>query len=147
MFIRAPQSWSPVAVAAVAMLLLAALDLAGAYAAKEAVLRRSPAFAVLGVAMFVLLFWLYASSLQYADLAPVTLGWIVVLQVGVVLLDRFRYGAAVPRRHWAAIVLIIAAQTYLLLAPAGTAPSVARGTTSAAAERVVLTAPPARHRA
>ena len=32
------------------------------------------------------------SSLQYAELTLVTLGWIVILQVGVVMLDRFRYG-------------------------------------------------------
>ncbi|MFN0282830.1 MAG: hypothetical protein ACKVZ6_12780 [Kineosporiaceae bacterium] len=134
MFIRAPHSWSPLTVAAVAMVLLAALDLAGAYAAKEAVVRRSPAFAAVGITLFVLLFWVYSSSLQYADLAPVTLGWLVVLQVGVVLLDRFHYGSPVPRGHWAAIVLIIAAQAYLVLAPAGTAPSVARGAASVAVE-------------
>jgi len=40
----------------------------------------------------------------------------------------------VPRGHWAAIVLIIAAQAYLVLAPAGTAPSVARGAASVAVE-------------
>jgi hypothetical protein len=117
MLIRAPQTWSSFTVAAVAMLLLAAIDLAGAYAAKEAVARRSAGFAVLGIALFVALFWVYASSLQYGDLAPVTLGWIVTLQVGVVLLDRFHYGVAVPRGHWVAIVLILAAQGYLLLAP------------------------------
>jgi hypothetical protein len=121
MLIRAPQAWSPFAVAAVAMLVLAALDLAGAYAAKEAVARRSTGFAVLGITFFVLLFWVYASSLQYAELGPVTFGWIVVLQVGVVLLDRFHYGSAVPRGHWVAIVVMVGAQAYLLLSPSGPA--------------------------
>ena len=60
------------------------------------------------------------------------------------LLDRFHYGAPVPRGHWAAIVLIIAAQAYLLLAPAGTPPSVARGAASAMAQ---VETPSARHRA
>lgn len=120
MFLRAPAGWSSFTVAVIAMIVLAGLDLAGAYAAKEAVARRSPGFAVLGVALFALLFWVYASSLQYAELAPVTLGWIVVLQVGVVLLDRFHYGQAVPRGHWLAIVVIVAAQAYLLLAPTPT---------------------------
>ena len=51
-------------------------------------------WAIVGVALFVLLFYVYASSLQYAELTLVTLGWIVLLQVGVCLLDRFRYGQA-----------------------------------------------------
>lgn len=143
MFLRFPASWSPTTVAVVAMVVLAGLDLAGAYAAKEAVARRSPAFAALGIGLFVVLFWVYSSSLQYAELGPVTLGWIVVLQVGVVLLDRFHYGQAVPRGHWMAIVLIIAAQAYLLLAPASPAPA-AEGPAHRAGPQPVASA---RHRA
>ena len=142
MFLRFPASWSPTTVAVVAMVVLAGLDLAGAYAAKEAVARRSPAFAAMGIGLFVLLFWVYSSSLQYAELGPVTLGWIVVLQVGVVLLDRYHYGQAVPRGHWMAIVLIIAAQAYLLLAPASP-PSVAEGPSHRAEPQLVAAA---RHR-
>ena len=77
-----------------------------------------------GVALFVLLFYVYAFSLQYAELTLVTLGWIVLLQVGVVLLDRFRYGQVFGPDKLAAIVLILAAQTYLLVAPtSASAPS------------------------
>jgi hypothetical protein len=122
--IRAPHSWPAPAVAAVAMLLLAVLDLGGSVAAKEAVLRRSPSLAVVGAGLFVVLFWVYASSLQYADLAPVTFGWIVALQVGVVLLDRFRYATSLPAGSWVAIAVIVAAQAYLLFAgSASSAPS------------------------
>jgi hypothetical protein len=117
MLIRVPDSWPHGLVAVLAMLVLAVIDLAGAYAAKEAVLRRSLPMAVVGVGLFTLLFWVYASSLRYADLAPVTLGWVVLLQVGVVLLDRFRYGTPVSRGQWAAVVVLLAAQAYLLLAP------------------------------
>jgi multidrug transporter EmrE-like cation transporter len=125
MLLRAPAAWPTPVVAVVAMVLLAVVDLVGAYATKEAVVRRSLPWAVAGVAMFVLLFYLYASSLQYAELTAVTLGWIVVLQVGVVLLDRFRYGQVFGPDKWLAIALIIAAQTYLLLAPASTPAAVA----------------------
>jgi hypothetical protein len=118
MLLRVPDAWPPVVTAAVAMVVLAGLDLTGSYAAKEAALRRSPLIAAGGVVVFLLLFWVYASSLQYAELAPVTLGWIVVLQVGVVLLDRYRYGAQLPTGAWLAITVMIAAQAYLLLAPA-----------------------------
>lgn len=118
MLIRLPESWPPALVGGLAMVVLAILDLVGAYAAKEAALRRSLPMALLGTALFVLLFWVYASSLRYAELAPVTLGWVVILQVGVVLLDRFRYGTPVSRGQWAAVAVVLAAQAYLLLAPA-----------------------------
>ncbi len=116
MLLRAPASWPTPVVAAVAMLLLAVVDLAGAYATKEAVVRRSLPWAVAGVALFVLLFYVYASSLQYAELALVTLGWVVALQVGVLLLDQFRYGNALSADKWVAVAVILAAQAYLLLA-------------------------------
>ena len=125
MLIRLPDSWPHGLVAVIAILSLAMLDLGGAFAAKEAVLRRSFPMAALGVTLFVLLFWVYASSLRYADLAPVTLGWVVVLQIGVVLLDRFRYQTPISRGQWAAVVVVIAAQAYLLLGSSPPAPDTA----------------------
>ena len=80
--VRKPDSWPRPLAATVAMITLAVLDLAGAYAVKEAVTRRSGAYAAVGAVAFPFLFWVYACSLRYADLALVTLGWIVVLQVG-----------------------------------------------------------------
>jgi hypothetical protein len=115
MLIRTPENWPPVLVACSAMIVLATLDLAGTYAAKEAVLRRSPLIGVGGAALFVLLFWVLTSSLQYAELAPVTFGWIVILQVGVLLLDRFRYRVELPAGAWVAIGVMVLAQAYLLL--------------------------------
>ncbi|MDQ1287699.1 MAG: hypothetical protein QG622_1264, partial [Actinomycetota bacterium] len=117
MLITFPSSWPDTTVAALAMTTLALLDLGGAYAAKEAVLRRSLPFAAAGVVLFILLFWVYASSLRYAELASVTLGWVVLLQVGVVLLDRLHYGTPVSRGQWAAVVVVLAAQAYLVMAP------------------------------
>jgi hypothetical protein len=130
MLIRVPDSWPQPVVAILAMALLAVLDLAGAVAAKEAVERRSPAMAALGVLLFVLLFWVFASSLQVSELAPVTFGWVVILQVGVVLLDRFKYGVTLPTGKWVAIAILLVAQAYLLLGPtkeAPAAPSAAAG--------------------
>ena len=60
-----------------------------------------------------------ASSLQYAELAVVTMGWVVVLQVGLVLVDRFRYDVELPAAKWVAMFVALAAQAYLLLAPNG----------------------------
>ena len=123
MLLRAPASWPEPVVAVVAMVVLAVVDLAAAYATKEAVVRRSPVWATGGVVLFVLLFYVYASSLQYAELALVTLGWVVVLQVGVLLLDRFRYGQALSADKWVAVVVILAAQGYLLMPSPSASPS------------------------
>lgn len=115
MLIRFPSEWPTWLTALVAMTVLAALDLSGSYAAKEAVVRRSPVFAGIGVTAFVLLFWVFASSLQYAELTPVTFGWIVILQVGVVVLDRYRYGVTITQGQWIALAVMVLAQAYLLL--------------------------------
>jgi len=117
MLLRAPAGWPQPLVAAVAMVLLAVLDLGGALAAKEAIERRSIALAAAGAAIFLVLYWVYISSLEVAELSSVTFGWIVILQVGVVLLDRFRYGVIPAPGAWLAIALLLAAQTYLVLLP------------------------------
>jgi hypothetical protein len=142
MLLRAPATWPEPVVAVVAMVVLAVVDLAAAYATKEAVVRRSPAWATGGVVLFVLLFYVYASSLQYAELALVTLGWVVVLQVGVLLLDRFRYGQALSADKWVAVVVILAAQGYLLMPSSSASPS-ASGSPSPSASPSAATAPDA----
>jgi hypothetical protein len=115
--LRAPETWPTWAVGATAMVVLAALDIIGALAAKEWAAGANPAALVLGVGAFLALFWVYASALQYAELALVTMGWIVVLQVGLLLLDRFRYGVHLAPDKWVAIAVILLAQGYLLLGP------------------------------
>jgi hypothetical protein len=117
--LRFPASWPPPLVAGVCMLVLAALDFAGAIAAAEWVAHRSATMMVVGVLAFAVLFWFCASALQYAELAVVTFGWIVFLQIGIVLLDRFRYEVHLPIGKLIAVVIIIAAQAYLMLGPEG----------------------------
>jgi hypothetical protein len=119
MLLKFPASWPAPLVAGVCMLALAALDFAGAVAAAEWVARRSTTMMVIGVLTFAVLFWFYASALQYAELAVVTFGWIVFLQIGIVLLDRFRYEVHLPTGKLIAVVIIIAAQAYLMLGPDG----------------------------
>lgn len=118
--IRLPETWPLPVVATLAMAALAGLDLIGAYAAKEWAEQKNTLALVLGALAFLVLFWVYASSLQYAELAVVTMGWIVLLQVGIVLIDRIHFGATLPAGKMAAIVIILAAQAYLLLAPSST---------------------------
>ena len=115
--IRLPESWPLPVVATLCMAALAGLDLLGAIAAKEWAEKQSTLALGLGALAFVVLFWVYASSLQYAELAVVTMGWIVLLQVGIILVDRLHFGATLPAGKMAAVVVILAAQGYLLLAP------------------------------
>ena len=115
--IRLPESWPLPVVATLAMAALAGLDLLGAYAAKEWAEQRNTVALGIGAGAFLVLFWVYASSLQYAELAVVTMGWIVLLQVGIIAIDRLWFGATLPADKMAAIVVILAAQGYLLLAP------------------------------
>jgi multidrug transporter EmrE-like cation transporter len=99
------------------MLTLAALDFVGAVFAKEWADTRHPGWFALGLASFAVLFVFYASSLKTAELSIVTIGWVVFLQVGLVLYERFRFGASLSPAKWAAIVLILALQAYLVLMP------------------------------
>jgi hypothetical protein len=50
-------------------------------------------------------------------LATVTFGWIVMLQVGVMLLDRFHLGNAIPPDRLGVMGAILLLQGYLILAP------------------------------
>ena len=116
--VKAPQTWPLPLVAGTAMLALALLDFVGSLAAKEWADGGSPRWLLAGIGCFVVLFYVYASSLQYAELATVTMGWIVLLQVGILVLDHVRYDVTLPPARWVAIGLILVLQGYLLLAPA-----------------------------
>ncbi|HYN28809.1 MAG TPA: hypothetical protein VES95_02895 [Dermatophilaceae bacterium] len=98
-------------------LVLAGLDLAGALAAKAWAEHRSALWFGGGLVLFGLLFWVYGSALRYAELAEVTIAWIVILQVGVLVIDRFQHGVHVPAPKWVAVVVILGLEGYLVLGP------------------------------
>lgn len=100
-----------------AMILLAALDFCGALLARQwATAGSRPCFLV-GVATFVVLFAVYAKSLETAELSVVTMGWVVLLQVGLILVDRFRYSVAMSWDKWLVVIVILMLQAYLMLDP------------------------------
>ncbi|HQG17163.1 MAG TPA: hypothetical protein PLU20_06690 [Ornithinibacter sp.] len=115
-----PASWPVPVVASVAMAVLAGLDLLGAIAAKEWAEKQSIAAIAFGTIASVALFWFYASSLQYAELAVVTMGWIVLLQVGIIIVDRVHFGTVLGPDKIGALIIILVAQGYLVLAPSST---------------------------
>ncbi len=102
-----------------AMISLAGLDFLGAVFAKEWAASRSHWLFVAGLLTFAVLFGVYAISLEVAELSTVTFGWIIFLQVGLLLFERFRYGVALPAGKWAAIAVILGLQAYLVLTPNG----------------------------
>jgi hypothetical protein len=100
-----------------AMVLLAGLDFGGALLAKQWADNGNRLCFLIGLATFIVLFVVYATSLKTAELSVVTMGWVVLLQVGLVLIDRFRYEVSISPEKWAAIVVILVLQTYLILDP------------------------------
>jgi hypothetical protein len=94
------------------MVTLAALDIVGAAFARSWADHRSTISLMGGLLAFGLLFIVYGKSLSYAELSTVTIGWVVLLQVGVIVLDRL-HGVAIPPSKMAAIGLILALQAYL----------------------------------
>jgi hypothetical protein len=112
--LKLPETVPRPAVAVGAMLVLAGLDVAGALLAKRWATGGSVLWFGAGVGCFIVLFWVYGSSLRYAELVPVTFGWIVALQVSLMLLDSIRSPHPVPMGRWIAAVGIIALEGYLL---------------------------------
>ncbi|MBA3852418.1 MAG: hypothetical protein H0X59_08660 [Chloroflexi bacterium] len=112
-----PASWHFYVISLAAMLALAGLDFVGALFAKEWAERQHAGFFLAGLLCFGVLFAVYAASLRVAELSVVTFGWIVFLQVGLLVLDRVRYGVELPPGKWVAIAVILVLQAYLVLAP------------------------------
>jgi hypothetical protein len=98
---------------------LAALDFVGTVFAKEWASGHNHWFLAGGLLMFGVLFIVYALSLKTAELSTVTLGWMVFLQIGLLLIERFHYGVTLPSGKWIAIAAILCLQAYLILAPNG----------------------------
>jgi hypothetical protein len=104
-----------------AMTVLACLDFIGAVFAKGWAEGGGHWQFAAGLAAFGLLFGVYARILGVAELSTVTFGWIVGLQVGILVFERVRYSVQIPTGKMIAIVAILALQAYLVLAPSGQA--------------------------
>ncbi|MCA9858067.1 MAG: hypothetical protein KC438_00025 [Thermomicrobiales bacterium] len=100
-----------------AMVILAGLDFCGALLAKQWADNGSRLCFLIGIASFIVLFVFYAASLKTAELSVVTMGWVVLLQVGLVLIDRLHYDVAISADKWIAIVVVLGLQAYLILDP------------------------------
>jgi len=106
---------------------LAALDFVGAVLAKDYAEHHRPLTLLLGAAIFLVLFVVYARALEYAELSIVTMGWVVLLQVGLFVFDWRRNGVALDARQVVVVVAIIVLQCYLIVStePAPAEPAAA----------------------
>jgi hypothetical protein len=95
------------------MVALAAIDLVGTGLARAWSVHHSWPPLVGGVVAFGVLFIVYANGLRYAELTIVTVCWVVLLQIGVVVID-LRHGVTLPPPKLVAIAAIVALQTYLI---------------------------------
>lgn len=107
---------SPILVLAI-MLGLATLDFTSAVLAKEWTVQRHPLALVGGACLSLLIFSLFAFGLRFAELSTVTFGWVIVLEVGILLVERLRYGVELPTGKWLAVGGLLLLQAYLILAP------------------------------
>jgi hypothetical protein len=102
-----------------AMLVLAGLDLLGALLARHWSQTNGGVGRLLffmgGVATFVLLFAVYAKSLQFAELVPVTFGWIAILQVGLLVIAAVGNSRQLSAGQCAAALAIVALEGFLLV--------------------------------
>jgi hypothetical protein len=114
------------------MVTLAGLDFVGTMLAKEWTVHRSPWQLVGGALAFLALFVVLVCGLRYAEMSLLTLGWIVMLQVGLLMVDQSRYGTNLTVGGWIAVVGILVLQGYLLIGGATSAPVEERPQPSAA---------------
>ena len=116
-----PASWRFPITSLTAMISLASLDFVGAIFAKEWSQRHQSVFLVAGLLTFAILFLVYSQSLKVAELSFVTIGWVVFLQIGLLMVDHVKYGVDISKGKWLATGLILILQVYLVLAPNGDA--------------------------
>jgi hypothetical protein len=95
-------------------MLLAGVDLVGAVMAKEWAASHEPWLLLVGVVASLALFSLFAIASRYAEMSTVTLGWIVMLQVGLMVTERVRYSVDHGADRWLAVVAMVALQGYLM---------------------------------
>jgi hypothetical protein len=112
-----PAAWQYFVTSLLVIIALAGLDFIGSVFAKEWAEERQPGWFLAGMVVFGILFVVYANSLRVAELSVVAFGWVIFLQVGILLYERIRYGVELPPGKWAAIAVILALQAYLILSP------------------------------
>jgi hypothetical protein len=95
--------------------LLAGIDLGSGVIAKSWAASHSAWLMAGGSAMYLVMFWVYGISLRFGELSTVTIGWVVLVTVGDMALDKFHYQVQFPPSKWLAAMLAVALLGYLLV--------------------------------
>jgi hypothetical protein len=103
------------AVLPVMVLLLAGIDLLSGVVAKSWVASHSGWLMFAGCAMYLVMFWGYSATLRFGELSTITIGWVVLVTVGNMALDKFRYQVNFPTSRWLVALLVVALLAYLLM--------------------------------
>jgi hypothetical protein len=104
-----------VAVVPVMVVLLAGIDLVSGVLAKSWAATNSGWLMLAGGAMYLVMFWGYGVSLRFGELSTITIGWVVIVTVGNMALDKFRYQVNFPTSKWLVAILIVALLVYLMV--------------------------------
>ena len=94
------------AVVPVMVVLLAGIDLVSGVLAKSWAATNSGWLMLAGGAMYLVMFWGYGVSLRFGELSTITIGWVVIVTVGNMALDKFRYQVNFPTSKWLVAILV-----------------------------------------
>ncbi len=98
----------------VMMVVLAAIDVVGGVLAKSWSIGGSWTIFAFGCAVYLGLFWLYGLSLRIGQLSTVTIGWVVLVTLADMALDRFHYNVHYPTSKWVAAFVAVGMLAYLV---------------------------------
>jgi hypothetical protein len=98
------------AIVPVMVVLLAGIDLVSGVADTH-----SGWLMLAGCAMYLVMFWIYGVSLRFGELSTITVGWVVLVTVGNMALDKVHYQVNFPTSKWLAAILAVALLAYLLI--------------------------------
>jgi hypothetical protein len=111
------------AIVPIMVVLLAGIDLVSGVVAKSWAASHSGWLMLAGCAMYLVMFWGYGVSLRFGELSTITLGWVVLVTLGNLALDKFRYQVNFPTSKWLVAILIVALLVYLLVDVKGSEPA------------------------
>jgi hypothetical protein len=103
------------AIVPVMVVLLAGIDLVSGVVAKFWADTHSGWLMLAGCAMYLVMFWIYGVSLRFGELSTITVGWVVLVTVGNMALDKVHYQVNFPTSKWLAAILAVALLAYLLI--------------------------------
>jgi hypothetical protein len=103
------------AIVPVMVVLLAGIDLVSGVVAKSWATTHSGWLMLAGCAMYLVMFWIYGVSLRFGELSTITIGWVVLVTVGNMALDKIHYQVNFPTSKWLAAILAVALLAYLLV--------------------------------